>query len=182
MAFQLFASSTWLCSVLSLPAAAGRFPLSAHLEQEPLPPGQSLRSRLSPGFESTAPSGVLPHSTFKKQDYWHFWATLVHWFFISYWKASHSSLVRQDYQSEVSVCVYLSRSVRVLAWMMLRSHRAGFLPASACLCPYTSMATAPSVKYSMKSSVTDTASSYRTKERSVLHHNNNTTTESPHHH
>ena len=62
-----------------------------------------------------------------------------------------------------TACVYLSRSVRVLAWMMLRSHRAGFLPASACLCPYTSMATAPSVRYSMKSSDTDTATSYGTK-------------------
>lgn len=80
------------------------------------------------------------------------------------WNAREMQRVKGD-----CVCVYLSRSVRVLAWIMLRSQRAGFLPASACLCPYTSMTTAPSVRYSMKSSVTDTATSYRTKKRLVLY-------------
>ena len=73
---------------------------------------------------------------------------------------------------QMCVCAraYLSLSVRVLAWMMLRSQSAGFLPGSACLWPNTSMATAPSVKYSMKSSVTATASSWRGEEEGRKSH------------
>ncbi len=73
------------------------------------------------------------------------------------------SIIGQLQGVEAQVSAHLSRKVRVLAWMMLRSHSAGFLPGSACLCPYTSMATAPSVRYSIKSSVTVTACSYSTK-------------------
>lgn len=69
-------------------------------------------------------------------------------------------------KSQGNACFYRSRKVRVLAWMMPRSHRVGFLPVSACLCPNTSMATAPSVKYSIKSSLTDTASSCRIRDQS----------------
>ncbi len=73
------------------------------------------------------------------------------------------SIIGQLQGVEAQVSAHLSRKVRVLAWMMLRSHSAGFLPGSACLCPYTSMATAPSVRYSIKSSVTLTACSYSTE-------------------
>lgn len=69
-------------------------------------------------------------------------------------------------RSQQNACFYRSRRVRVLAWMIPRSHRVGFLPDSACLWPNTSMATAPSVRYSMKSSLTDTASSCRTTDQS----------------
>lgn len=127
----------------SSPAEAGRFLRSAHLWQVPLPLEQSLHSRLSPGFESTARAYVLPHSIYKIRHCLHTCApcrTRIYMYSFCY--------------------IYLSRNVRVLAWMMLRSHSAGFLPASACLCPYTSMATAPSVRCSINSSVTDTASSY----------------------
>lgn len=129
----------------SSPAEAGRFLRSAHLWQVPLPLEQSLRSRLSPGFESTARAYVLPHSIYK----------------IRY--CLHTCALCRTRVYMYSFCyIYLSRNVRVLAWIMLRSHSAGFLPASACLCPYTSMATAPSVRCSINSSVTDTASSYIT--------------------
>lgn len=79
------------------------------------------------------------------------------------WRARFELL---ECKNQGNACFYRSRRVRVLAWMMPRSHRVGFLPDSACLCPNTSMATAPSVKYSIKSSLTDTASSCRIRNKS----------------
>lgn len=67
------------------------------------------------------------------------------------------------------VFVHLSRSVRVLAWITPRSHSARFLRWLACLWPYTSMATAPSDKYSKKSSDTGTENSFGKEERFSSH-------------
>lgn len=46
--------------------------------------------------------------------------------------------------------------------MIPKSHRAGFFRGSFILCPYTSMARAPSERYSMKSSVMLTLNSWNT--------------------
>ncbi len=53
--------------------------------------------------------------------------------------------------------LYLSLSERVFAWITPRSQRARFLRGFACLWPNTSTATAPSIRNSRKSSVTDTS-------------------------
>lgn len=141
------------------PAWAERRHLSEHLV--PLPPPQACtpRSHSVPVPAPTSPTCAWPHSTWRSHkskpvQVRSLWClqNMLHGFWFN---------VLRNVRAKV--CTYLSRNVRVLAWMMLRSHSAGFLPGSACLCPNTSMATAPSVRYSIKSSVTVTACSYDIK-------------------
>ncbi|KAG7268011.1 hypothetical protein CRUP_025885 [Coryphaenoides rupestris] len=58
----------------------------------------------------------------------------------------HNNNIKQSLNPAERETSELTRQlVRVLAWMMLRSQRAGFRAGSACRWPYTSMATAPSL-------------------------------------
>lgn len=59
--------------------------------------------------------------------------------------------------------IHLSRRLRVFAWIIPRSHRAGFFRGSFILWPYTSIANAPSERCSMKSSVMLTENSWEKK-------------------
>lgn len=152
------------------PVWAGRFHPCEHLLLAPPPRACTLRSHSAPESAPTSPTCALPHSTWghirvkpvqkagsRSSDT----RRLMHTMFSTISKVC-ISITGQLQRAEAQFCVHLSRNVRVLAWIMLRSHSAGFLPGSACLCPNTSMATAPSVRYSIKSSVTVTACSYST--------------------